>query len=377
MSRLLRPLGAVVSTTALVLLCASGASAKTTWLCRPGLKSNPCAPGLATTTIAPTGAVLGTATPKRTAKPKIDCFYVYPTVSDQKTLQATRAIDPEEKSIALYQASRYSSECRVFAPVYRQITLQGILQPDKVTAKMQATSYGDVRDAFRDYLKHDNKGHGIVFVGHSQGSFVLRQLLAKEVDPKAAVRKLMVSAILLGGNVLVKQGQDAGGDFKHLEACRSAGQLHCVIAFSTFDETPPANAVFGRVGIGRGLIPSQNTKGTEVLCTNPAELAGGSATLTSLYPSAPFAPGTTIGALTTQVGLPQPAVSTPWIQAQAFTGACVSAGGINVLKITGLPGAPDLKPLPDATWGLHLVDANVALGDLIKVVHGQAARYAK
>jgi hypothetical protein len=377
MSRLLRPLGAVVSAAALVLLCASGASAKTTWLCKPGLKSNPCAPGLAATTISPTGAVLGTATPKGTARPKIDCFYVYPTVSDQKTLQATRAIDPEEKSIALYQASRYSSECRVYAPMYRQITLQGILQPDKVTAKMQATSYGDVRDAFRNYLKHDNKGRGIVFVGHSQGSFVLRQLLAKEVDAKPAVRKLMVSGILLGGNVLVKKGQDAGGDFKNLKACRSVRQLHCVIAFSTFGETPPAGAVFGRAGIGRGLIPSQNTKGTEVLCTNPAKLTGGSATLTSLYPSAPFAPGTTIGALTTQVGLPQPKVSTPWIQAQAFTGACVSEGGINVLKITGLPGAPDLKPLPDATWGLHLVDANVALGNLVDLVHDQAARYAK
>jgi hypothetical protein len=372
MSRSSRLLAAAVSAAALVLLSASGASAKTTWLCKPGLKGNPCAPGLGTTVISPTGAVQGTLTPKN---PKIDCFYVYPTVSDQKTIQANRTIDPEERSIALYQAARYSSECRVYAPMYRQITLQGLLQPAKVTSQMRTTSYADVRDAWRDYLKHDNKGRGVVFISHSQGTFVLRQLLAKEVDPKPAVRKLMVSGILLGGNVLVRKGKDAGGDFQHIKACRSATQLRCVVAFSTFDETPPADAVFGRAGQGRSVLPTENGKGSEVLCTNPAALGGGSAPLTSLFPSTPFAPGTTIGALTTQVGLPQPQVSTPWLEAQAYSGSCVSADGINVLKITGEPGAPDLKPLPDATWGLHLVDANIALGDLVTLVHGQAARF--
>ena len=380
MSRSSRSLAAAASCAAalLVLLIAAGpAAAKTTWLCKPGLKSNPCATDFSSTAISPSGAVLNTSYPSLSSKRPVDCFYVYPTVSDQKTIQATRRIDPEEKSIALYQAAGYSSTCRVYAPMYRQITLQGILQPDKVTAKMRATAYADLRDAWRDYLKHDNKGRGVVFVGHSQGSFELRQLLAKEVDPKPAVRKLMVSAILLGGNVLVKKGSDRGGDFKNLRACRSATQLGCVVAFSTFGGPPPENAVFGQSGSGRSLVPDQNTKGTEVLCTNPANLGkSGSAPLHSFYPSTPFAPGTTIGALTTQVGLPDPAgVTTPWISAQAYTGACTSTGGINVLQIAGLTGAPVLKPLPDATWGLHLVDANIALGDLSRLVGRQAARY--
>src|ERR1700712_2619828 len=204
-----------VSSAALVLLLALGAGAaqaKTTWLCKPGLASNACAVGLGTTVISPTGATQGTLTPKKAKSPKIDCFYVYPTVSDQKTIQATKKIDPEEKSIALYQAARYSSECRVYAPMYRQVTIQGILQPAKVTSAMRTSSYNDVRDAWRDYLKHDNKGRGVVFISHSQGTFVLRQLLAAEVDPKPAVRKRVVSAILLGGNVLVRKGSDKGGD---------------------------------------------------------------------------------------------------------------------------------------------------------------------
>jgi hypothetical protein len=369
-------LAAAACAAAVLGTATAGASASTTWLCKPGLKSNPCTAGLGTTVISPTGEAQGTLTPEKAKSPKIDCFYVYPTVSDQKTIQATRRIDPEQRSIALFQAARYSSECRVYAPMYRQITLAGLLKPDAVTAKMRASSYADVRDAWRDYLKHDNKGRGVVFIGHSQGTFVLRQLIAKEVDGHAAVRRRMVSALLLGGNVLVKKGKKDGGDFRHIKACTSATQLRCVVAFSTFGETPPATAVFGRAGIGRSLIPDQNTKGTEVLCTNPAALGGGSAPLTSLYPSAPFAPGSTIGSLTTLVGLPTPRVATPWIEGQAFTGACTSEGGINVLKITGLTGAPVLRPLPDATWGLHLVDANIALGDLVTLVHGQVARYA-
>ena len=58
--------------------------------------------------------------------PKIDCFYVYPTVSDQKGPNANLHIDPEERSIALYQAARYSQYCRVFAPMYRQITVPAL-----------------------------------------------------------------------------------------------------------------------------------------------------------------------------------------------------------------------------------------------------------
>ncbi|WP_445150804.1 DUF3089 domain-containing protein [Baekduia sp. Peel2402] len=367
MSRLLR---AVLAAALLALLAAlpTTASAKTTWLCKPGLASNPCAVGTGTTWLNADGTVKGPVNgPKTKATKQVDCFYVYPTVSDQKTPQATTRIDPEERSIALYQAARYSSLCRVYAPMYRQITLQGLLQPATVTTKMRDTAYADVRAAFRDYLKNDNKGRGIVFISHSQGTAMLRELLAKEVDAKPAVRKKLVSAILLGGNTTNK-------DFKHIKTCAKDTQTSCVLAFSTFNETPPANAVFGKSsGLGR-LAPA--TGGT-VLCTNPAALGSTKpATLTTIYPSTPFAPGTTIGALTTQVGMPTPTgISTPWLYAQAYSAQCVTENGVHVLKITPLPGAPTLKALPDATWGLHLVDANIALGDLVNVVLKQTGRY--
>ena len=111
--------------------------------------------------LSPTGAPGGDDTPKHAHPRKLDCFYVYPTVSDQKTPAATKAIDPEVRSIALYQAARYSQLCKVYAPVYRQITLSGIglgASSGAVTPKMRATAYNDVRDAFRTYLRRYNHG---------------------------------------------------------------------------------------------------------------------------------------------------------------------------------------------------------------------------
>src|SRR5581483_3843977 len=107
---------------------ASAAQAKTVWLCKPGIKQNPCTPSMKTTRYANDGqTVEGTYTPKTVKKPKIDCFYVYPTVSDDKTDNSDLSIDPEERSIALYQAARYSQECRVYAPMYRQVTITRLL----------------------------------------------------------------------------------------------------------------------------------------------------------------------------------------------------------------------------------------------------------
>ena len=172
----------------------------------------------------------------------------------------------------------------------------------------------------------------MVLIGHSQGTFVLRPLIAKEIDPKPRVRRRLISALLLGGNVLVKKGSDVGGDFKHVRACRSRTQTGCVVAFSTFDETPPPDAIFGRTP----------PPGKEVLCTNPAALGGGSAKITPIEPREPFAPGhhDRRGA-SPRSACPSPKVSTAWRALPgSYRARCSSAGGADVLVISPLGGAP-------------------------------------
>jgi hypothetical protein len=117
------------------------------------------------------------------------------------------------------------------------------------------------------------------------------------------------------------------------------------------------------------------SNGLEVLCTNPAALGGGTAKIDSVLPSVPFAPSSSLGRITPGVGYPATHVSTPWVESDGiYTAHCSSEGGANVLQITG---TPQLNALPDASWGLHLTDANIALGTLVKVVTRQAERYLR
>jgi DUF3089 family protein len=133
-----------------------------------------------------------------------------------------------------------------------------------------------------DYLRNHNGGRGGVLIGHSQGTYILRQLIRAEIDPRAKVRRRLVSALLLGGNVLVQKGRDSGGDFRNIRACRAARQTGCVIAYSAFYGTPPADARFGRAVSRYGVAADATTQ--EVLCTNPAALRGGSGKLDPTSP---------------------------------------------------------------------------------------------
>ena len=181
---------AILAVTAAVaaLGIAAGSAGATVWLCKPGVKPDPCNPGLSTTVYnAPLTQAIGVQHPKAKRNPPIDCFYVYPTVSDEKTANSDLQIQSTERSIALYQASRYSQYCKVYAPMYRQVTLAGAglagAQPG--SKPNPALGVSDVTKALETYLKHYNHGRGFVLIGHSQGAGVLETVIAKDDRPQA------------------------------------------------------------------------------------------------------------------------------------------------------------------------------------------------
>jgi hypothetical protein len=361
--RLLLPLLALVVLA--VAAPASGAEKTFAWLCKPGLKSNPCTGDLTASVVGKSGKVVRTERTKVAAKHPIDCFYVYPTVSSQSTTNADLTIDPEQIAIAKYQAERFSQNCTIYAPVYRQLTIAGIFDPSKITAETRAIAYAGVRDSWREYLRKYNKGRGVVLIGHSQGSFSLRQLITSEIDNKPSVRRRLVSAVLLGGNVEVKKGKDVGGDFKNIPACRAAAQTGCVIAYSMFNAVPPEDSRFAR---------TTNAK-NEVLCTNPATLDGSKGRLKPYDYTTPF-PGTLGIAVNAFIG-PLPDVPTPWLIPNGrYTAKCANTGGASYLSVTASNGARDFTPSPNPGWGWHLGDVNLAGGNLTSIVATQAAAYA-
>jgi len=349
------------------------APSNTVWLCRPGLADNPCESDLTTTVLSADGS--STTDAVVPAKdPPIDCFYVYPTVSDQTTENANLQIDPEEKAVAVQQASRFSQVCKVYAPMYRQLTLTTINSAGGSTAAARDLAYGDVLSAWQDYLAHYNNGRGVVLIGHSQGTMMLTQLIASEVDSNPDVRARLVSALLIGGNVTVAVGQDVGGDFQNIPACRSTSQTGCVVAYSSFNEPPPPDSFFGRVGVG----PSSGNPAPgdlQVLCVNPASLSGGTGTLQTEFATAPF-PGT-IGIWLKGI----PSAPTAWMSyPNRSTAHCASTSDANWLQVdaTSIPGdtRPIVSAAPTAAWGLHLYDVTLALGNLVDLVRQQAAAFS-
>jgi hypothetical protein len=352
------------------------ASADVVWLCQPGQQDNPCRDSLETTVYGPDGSA-NVENPPLPADPPVDCFYVYPTVSEQRGPNSDKKVEAQQRAIAQYQASRFSQTCRVWAPMYRQQTLVALTGGGSAEALQLA--YRDVAEAWREYLAKHNDGRGFVLIGHSQGSRMLRALLRNEVDPDPNVRRRLVSAVLLGGNVTVRKGQTTGGDFQNVPLCTRAGQVGCVFAWSTFNETPPSNSRYGRVpakddsGLG---FPAGD--GFQIACTNPAAVASNErAPLTTYLRSEPF-PGILGALLVEMYGGPPPTAPTPWLEpADRYTGRCEERDGANVLLIEPIGSARRLNPSPDPTWGLHLADANIALGNLVPAVQQQVAAYGQ
>ena len=362
---------------AVALLPAADSAADTTWLCLPGQVPNPCKETNATTHISSSG-VATVDNPPFAKRPKVDCFFVYPTVSGQSGANADLSIDPELIAIARYQAARFSEVCRVYAPVYRQLTVGSIFAPPDDPAAAARVAYGDVRAAWKEYLRSYNRGRGVVLIGHSQGAGMLQVLARKQIDARPGIRERLVSALLLGGNVTVADGSDVGGSFRHIPACRAPSQLGCVVAYSTYGAPPPDNARFGksanRFAAVFGIPQGANL---EVLCNNPAALAGGPAPLSTLSRTESFPGFLGVGLLIMYAAMP-PTAPTPWIEPQDhFAGECIESNGANVLMLTPIAGARVPLPSPTPDWGLHLTDVNIALGDLVTLVRGQAAEYVK
>ena len=255
--------------------------------------------------------------------------------------------------------------------MYQQLTLKAILEPGGVTTASRDLAYAGVLSAWQDYLANYNDGRGVVLIGHSQGTGMLTQLIASEIDPNPDVRGRLVSALLLGGNVTVAAGQDVGGDFQNIPACRSADQTGCVVAYSSFNGEPAPNSMFGRVDSGPKANELAN-ENLQVLCVNPASLSGGTGALLPYFGTAPF-PG-----LLGVVLLPPPSVPTPWVATPGlYTAHCESSGSATWLQVDTTNIAGDQRAVVNQAlglaWGLHLYDVSLALGNLVDLVRQQAA----
>lgn len=338
------------------------------WLCLPG-RADICSAPLPTVALNPNGyGSVGRSTVA--ADPPIDCFYVYPTVSNDPGMNSDMVPDGAERSTVQSQFARFAGVCRTFAPVYRQMTVGSVATASlggDVTAAGQL-AYRDVAAAWRTYLARHNRGRPFVLIGHSQGSLMLQELIKREIEGKPAGAR-MLRAYLPGFNLLVPQGRRVGGTFRSVPTCAAPSETGCVMSWVSFRErnVPPPGALFGYAG----------QPGMTVACTNPARPGStGWEKLDSYFNTRQRQP-VPGGPITWSREGPPPV---PFVRTEGLVSArCVNDGRLGYLSVrtNGNPndkrtdrigGEVGLLGFFLPGWGMHLADPFIAQGDMIRQV---------
>ncbi|MBS1631038.1 MAG: DUF3089 domain-containing protein [Bacteroidetes bacterium] len=165
-----------------------------------------------------------------------DVFFIHPTTYTKygkglvKNMNA--GIDNSfinaktDYSTILYQASVFNSQCRVFAPRYRQAHLSAFFTKDTLKAdKALELAYSDIKTAFEFYLKKWNQGRPIIIAGHSQGALLAEKLLKEFFENKPLKNQLVVAYI--PGWPVPKEF------FTSLKMCTDSLQTGCVCSWRT------------------------------------------------------------------------------------------------------------------------------------------------
>ena len=219
--------------------------------------------------------------PVNKAQAPADVFFVPPTTFKGSPVwnapfDASDDTAPLNPPVLLDQVSVFNGCCRLYAPHYRQATLAALKEP-----RAMDIAYGDVAQAFRYYLAHENKGRPFIIASHSQGTAHAIRLLQEEILGKPAQAQL-VAAYLIGGYV-----PDTFGELG-LPICGDARQTGCVISYNT--------SQVGRTGarmISKGkrywwhgkLEPDGKS---EAICVNPLSWKQGAAPASANGGSLPF-----------------------------------------------------------------------------------------
>jgi pimeloyl-ACP methyl ester carboxylesterase len=353
------------------------------WLCFPNI-DDVCESDQTTTAIYADGRteiiVVG-----RTSDPPVDCFYIYPTVSQDMTPNSDLVPDEKDEIATVWaQVSRYSEVCRIYAPVYRQRPVPAIsalvdVPEDDLVGGPGTTgfeiAYADVFDAFRHYISNANKGRGFILIGHSQGTAMLTELLRREIDQTPILRNRFISAHLLGGAHIAA----GSNEFDTISGCKQVTEIGCIIAYNTFldDVPPPPDSWFGRTWhhASWSITSWEDLSWKDVvsapsLCVNPRSFTSGKAELTPYFP------------INEDVKKAFK-VETPWVTYPGvIVGECINDGTFGYLSVEIRAGLGDLRAAHisegfDPQSGLHGFDVNIALGDLIAAAETQSVSYSE
>lgn len=340
---------------------------KASWACRPDVDGDACDGDLTAVEVLPNGTTQR-VTHQPAPAPKIDCFYIYPTVDLNVLAGLHQNIQDKSepyKTTAL-QAARLSEVCRVFAPLYRQVTIGTYLTASEDRGLCFDVAYDDVRRAFEHYLQNDNQGRGFVIYGHSQGGQITSRLVRERIETDSALRARLVAALPIGWPIGTDASQSTGGSFKTVPICKTKQELGCAMGYRTY----AAGNVFP-------TDSAQFSEGSVSVCTLPSDPASSQTTLSrSYFPSNLDSGGMFPASIASQA---------PYVlYRRMYKARCVSQGSSKAMEVSLAQEAGDARPNPlnfsslilAGSNGTHILDVQFTEGDLIDVIAAKAAAYA-
>ena len=166
----------------------------------------------------------------------VDVFYVLPTIFSDKNIKNMRwhdspGLQKKARMIARQNTGIFAEYGRIFAPYYRQaefkLALRELTLPP-AERRFSNRGFIDVKNAFRYYLKHHNKGRPFILFGFSQGAMALLEVMKTELaDPK--INDRLVAAYLIGYPAMPKTFPE----YPHLRTAQKADDTGCIISYNS------------------------------------------------------------------------------------------------------------------------------------------------
>ncbi len=176
-------------------------------------------------------------------------FFVHPTSYFKKTwnqpLDDPSANWTVDERVLRHQATVFNSCCDIYAPRYRQATFFSFMDTSGDGEEALNLAYGDVVDAFNNFLQRIEPNQPFILAGHSQGTRHATQLLSEHIAGTPLMER-MVAAYLVGFSVSLDQ-------LGAVPACDHANQTGCVVGWNAME--------------GEGVGAFGDT--ANLLCTNP------------------------------------------------------------------------------------------------------------
>jgi hypothetical protein len=206
--------------------------------------------------VAPDGGKVGAAV-----------FFIHSTSYLEKAAWNAPLDDSQSRAMAetLVRglASPFNQAAELWAPRYRQATFGAFLSDKPQALEALDLAYGDITAAFDSFLANVPAGRPIVLVGHSQGAYHLRRLIADRIAGRRLARR-MAAAYVIGWPVSLEHDLPLMG----LPACAAPDQSGCVVSWLSYGE-PADPAMTLAAYARRPALDGKSPGGSRFLCSNP------------------------------------------------------------------------------------------------------------